>query len=159
MFNKKDEGISDLAEICTKEKADEGVWIQAVLFGKKQNFEVKIFGDDSDVVHEYTKRKAKEQMKKIRISRENGGADIDLDDDNLDEILEDSNEPALIRFGGIRKTDGTPLKFNGDDFPVEKTDEKKKLYDGLLCGSPALKDFIMNEAKKRANFFSVGKKN
>jgi hypothetical protein len=159
MFNKKDDGITDLAEICSKEKADEGIWKQAIICGKKKNFEVKIFGDDSDVVREYNNKKMRKQMEKINISRKDG-VDMNLDEDSIDDLLENNIEPALIRFGGVRTVEtGDPLTYNGKDFPVEKTKESEKLYEGLLNGSPALREFILASAKNRSDFLLTGKQN
>jgi hypothetical protein len=158
MFNKKDDEITDLAEICSKEKADEGIWKQAIICGKKKNFEVKIFGDDSDVVREYNNQKMRKQMEKINISRKDG-VDINLDEDSIDDLLENTIEPSLIRFGGIRQVGGKSLTYNGKEFPAEKTEESEKLYKGLLNGSPALREFILASAKNRADFLSTGKQN
>lgn len=149
--------ISDLAELCTKDNADTGIWKQFVAYGKKYNLEIKIFGNDADVVQKYTRQKAKEQMKNIRISAKQ---DVELDDDTIDNVLETNIDGALVRFGGIRKmSDKSPLIFNGKDVAVEKNEKNTEIYAGILRGMPEMCDFIMKEAAVRADFLADGKKN
>lgn len=149
--------ITDLNELNTKNAADEGVWMHLEVRGKKYDVEVKIFGSDSDVVQDYNRKVSKEQMKKIKLS---SSRNVEFDDETVDEMLENTNDPALVRFGGIRRfSDKSPLKVNGNDIPTEKTDSCVKLYDGILTGTPDIKDFIMTRSSERDRFLSCGKKN
>lgn len=159
MFDKKGIEIDDFNALCTTEKANEGIWKQVVAFGKKWQIEVLVIGDDSDAVKAYEREVQREAIKRIRISAQKK---VSVDDDGFDEEHNEI-ESALVRFGGIRKLDGTPLKFTLNDdvveIPVTKTKESEKYYRAMLKKSPEVKDFIIAEAKERADFLDSGKKN
>lgn len=156
MFEKSTQ-FNDLSELFTKDNADSGVWVQFVSLGRKWNIDVKLLGNDSDAVQIYNRSKIKEMQKHINIA---GGRSVDFDDDAMDSILENKEEEALVRFIGIRKhEDKSALSLNGQEIPTEKTKECEKIYENILIGMPALKDFIMKESGERTNFLSRGKKN
>ncbi len=156
MFDKNNE-VKDLSDLFTKGNADNGVWKQVVLHGKKWNLEVKLLGGDSDEVQNYNRNKIREMQKHISIA---GGKNVDLDDDAMDSMLENGVEEALVRFVGIRKvSDGSELELEGQKVPAEKTKDCEQVYGNILVGMPALKDFIMRESSERSNFLSKGKKN
>lgn len=152
----KDIEISDISELFTQDNANEGVWIQPTYLGKTYNFEVKVLGNDSDAVQEMSKRHLKEMRKHVQITQ-NGVGSID-DDLDFDALLS-QNEDALVRFGGIRKLDGSPLTFKGEEIPTEKTKDSEKFYKAILNGMPDLRDFIKKQSMVRDNFLSKGKKN
>jgi hypothetical protein len=40
----------DIDNLVTQDNAEAGVWMRVELYGRKQNFELNIFGNDSDAV-------------------------------------------------------------------------------------------------------------
>lgn len=138
----------DLGNLATLDNANEGVWVQVELYGKKQDFELCILGEDSDKVHNYTKNKIKKLRTNIK------GGDIDFDDKSVDEILDSVDEEVVTRLNGIRALDGTDVTLNG---VALKNDVKS--YKLLIEKIPALKDFITTISKDRTHFLSKEKKN
>lgn len=152
----KEYEIDDITELFTTENENNGIWKQPIIFGRKYKYEVLIFGNDSDKVQELSRKKLKEMRKHIQISsqgniEEDEGADAIFDDDGIDDVM--------ARFGGIRKIDGTCLKFGDKDIPTENNEESAVYYRGILKGMPELKEWIKKESNQRANFLSKGKKN
>lgn len=148
--------IDDISELFTKENSNNGVWLHPIIFGKKYKFEVLVFGDDCDEVQEMSRQKLREMRKKINISNKKG-ISIDDDDDSL--FDDDGVDDILARFGGIRKSEGEPLKFGEDEIPIIKTKESEQIYRNILVGMDELQDWIRKESKDRSNFLSKGKKN
>lgn len=159
MFDKKGIEVDDFSALCTTEKANEGIWKQVVAFGKKYQIEVLVIGDDSDAVKSYEREVQREAIKKLRISSQKK---VTIDEDAFADDFTDIDS-ALVRFGGIRKLDGSPMKFTfkGElvEVPVYKNKESEKYYRAMLVGSPEVKEFIIAEAKERADFLDNGKKN
>jgi len=140
----------DLNNLATQENAEAGDWFPVELYGKKQNFDLKIYGDDSDVVQKFIRKS----------SRKFGGAVGDLtkgkmpDDKTLDEMKEDDKEAVLIRICGIRgwndeRTKAEPVLWDGKELKDEPA-----TYKFLLEKIPALKNFILKIARDRTNFLS-----
>lgn len=138
----------DLGNLATFDNANEGVWVQVELYGKKQDFELCILGEDSDDVYEFTKDKIKKLRKNVK------GADVELDDESMDTILDSADDDVICRLNGIRAIDGTDVTMNGITL---KNDEKS--YRLLVKNIPAIKDFIIQVSKDRTYFLSKEKKN
>lgn len=138
----------ELGNLATLDNSNEGVWVQAELYGKKQDFELCILGEDSDKVYQYSKNKIKNLRKNIK------GKDVQLDDESMDEILDSVDEDVICRLNGIRAKDGSELTMNGTTL---QNDEKS--YNLLIKNIPALKMFILEFSKDRKNFLSKEKKN
>lgn len=138
----------DLGTLATLDNANDGVWVQVELYGKKQDFELCILGEDSDKVFQFTKDKIKKLRKNVK------GTEVELDDDSMDTILESADEDVICRVNGIRALDGTEVTMNG---AVLKNDEKS--YTKLVKNIPAIKEFILAVSKDRTRFLSKEKKN
>ncbi len=130
----------DLGKLVTKDKADEGVWFQVELYGKKQPFEVKILGDDADRVRIYSR----EKLRGVKVEK-----DTTLEKAVVDELLDSGDEDCLVRLCGIRALDKEPLMLGKTEL---KCDEAS--YKLVLEKIPALRDFILAKSKERTNFLS-----
>lgn len=137
----------DLEKLATQDNANEGVWVQAIIYGKKQPFDIKILGADSDAVTLFNR----ERLKKLKINSKNG---IDVDEDAIDEILDNNDENVVVRIAGLRSRDKEPLMLNG----VELQSDARS-YRLLVEKIPAVKDFVMKISNERTNFLSDRKKN
>ena len=137
----------DLGKLATQDNANEGVWVQAVIYGKKQPFDIKILGADSDAVALFNR----ERLKSLKINSKNG---IDVDDDTIDEILDNNDDGVVVRMAGLRSRDKEPLILNGLEL---KSDTGS--YKFLIEKVPAVKDFVMKISNERTNFLSDRKKN
>lgn len=146
----------DITNLITQDTSNEGKWFQLVLYGQKQPVDIKILGEDSDVVQGYQRRK----FRKIKGAYKNGSSDIaDIDNDTLDELLDSVDEDVIVRMNGLRShievgqkeepltLDGIELKSNKDSYSL------------LLRKIPAIKEFILNKSKERTNFLSDKKSN
>ena len=143
----------DIENLVTQDNANEGVWFQAVLYGKKQNFDVKIIGSDSDVVQ----TALREQLRKMKLSLKTGSANVEeLDDDAFEELLDSTDENVIIRMNGLRTHNKPeePLTLSGISLGNDK-----KSYALIVEKIPALKEFILKKSNERLNFLSEGKKN
>lgn len=138
----------DLGTLATLNTSNEGVWVQVELYGKKQDFELCILGEDSDKVYEYSKNKIKKLRKNVK------GGEIDLDDEAMEDIFESADEDVIIRLNGIRALDGSEVTLNGKTL---KNDVKS--YTMLVENIPAIKEFITKFSKERTNFLLKEKKN
>lgn len=143
----------DIENLITQDNANEGIWFQAVLYGKKQNFDIKIIGADSDIVQQHQR----EQLRKVKSSMKNGKQNIeDIDDDTFEELLDSSDDNVVIRINGLRthnKVD-EPLTLGSTIL-----ENNSKSYSLLIEKIPALKEFILKKSNERLNFLSNGKKN
>lgn len=147
--------MADLSEFATKDKADEGVIIPVKIDGKKLPLALKIYGSDSDVVKDYERQK----IRKLGLGKK---GKKDLDEDDIDELLENQDEAAIIRIGGIFSWDwkkskiieNDPIILDGKTLGCEKSS-----YEFLCEKMPAIKDFIIENSNDRSNFLSLGKKN
>lgn len=143
--------MADISMFATKDKADEGVIFPVVLEGMKLPMAVKLYGDDSDVVHEYNK----ERLRNLKVGK--NGAEID--EEMMEELL-DSNENILIRIGGVYSYDlkkkevvDEPLILFGKELKCDR-----KSYSFLVEKIPAFKDFVLEKSQERKNFLDGGKK-
>lgn len=143
----------DIGNLATKDNADEGVWFQLVLYGKKQNLDVKIIGADSDVVQQFQR----EQIRKMKSTFKNGNASIeDIDDETFDELVDSNDENVLIRMNGLRvhNKPEEPIELNG----VVLGNDRKS-YALAIEKIPAMKKFVLDKSNERLGFLSAGKKN
>lgn len=147
--------MADLSAFATKDNADEGVVIPVKIDGTKFPIALKIFGSDSDVVKDYERS----ILRKINLGK-NGKTDINEED--YEELLDSQDEGVLIRIGGLWSYNWKENKVDESD-PVTLGDKTlgcdKKSYRLLIEKLPALKDWVMEKSKDRANFLSAGKKN
>lgn len=146
----------ELLNLCTQENANEGKWFQLVLYGQKQEIDIKIYGEDSDVVQDFQRMK----LRKMKSALKNGNETIaSLDNDTLDEFLDSADDDVVIRIAGLRvhSKNGEkeePITLNG----VELKNDKKS-YEILIKSIPAIKEFVLKKSKERTNFLSEKKKN
>lgn len=143
----------NIANLATKDNADDGVWFQAVLYGRKQNFDVKIIGSDSDIVQQHQR----EQVRKMKSTFKNGQQNIeDIDDDTFEELLDSSDENVIIRINGLRT-------HNKHDEPLTMGEitlsNDRNSYALAIEKIPELKQFVLKKSNERINFLSEGKKN
>ncbi len=139
--------MADLSEFATKDNADEGRWFPVKVCGKKLPVALLIYGDDSDTVREYTKRK----LRKLKIGK---SGSTDIDEDTLEELM-DSNENVTCRIGGIVSWDWKKDREVKDDPVVLFGRELKNdmsSYNFLVDKLPAIKDFVLEKSNDRNNF-------
>lgn len=138
----------DIENLVTQDNANEGVWFQAILYGKKQNFDVKIIGADSDTVQQYQR----EQARKMKSTFKGGKSSIDdIDDDTFEELLDSSDDNVVIRMNGLRTHNKheEPLTIGNVTLGNDK-----KSYELILEKIPALKEFVLKKSNERLNFLS-----
>lgn len=138
----------NIENLVTQDNANEGVWFQAVLYGRKQNFDVKIIGADSDTVQQYQR----EQARKMKTTLKSGKSSIEeLDDETFDELLDSTDDNIVIRMNGLRT-------HNKHEEPLTIGDvtlgNDKKSYSLILEKIPALKEFVLKKSNERLNFLS-----
>ncbi|MDR1250144.1 MAG: hypothetical protein LBK63_12695 [Treponema sp.] len=138
----------ELDNLVTQNNAEAGVWTQVELYGKKQDFELNILGNDSDAVQKFNR----EQVKKMR---RNAGKEPD--DETMDALLETSDEAVLVRIAGIRGLtfDKEHKEITGQEsVTLEGTalQNDQKSYRLLVKKIPAVKDFVLKISGDRANF-------
>ena len=133
----------ELKNLATKDNADNGIWFQAVLYGEKQPFEIKILGNDADAVSKFTK----DRLRKVKIKQDNT-----IDGAMIDELIEGEEAGVLVRIAGLRSTDGEPLTLNGEELKDDVESYKK-----LIRAIPAVKEFVLEISRERANFLSQKK--
>lgn len=142
----------NIGNLVTQDNANEGVWFQAVLYGKKQPFDIKIIGADSDTVQQYQR----EQLRKVK-STMKGGKDInDIDDDTFEELMDSSDDNIINRINGLRTHGKVDEPLTLDDVTLRND---KESYALLIEKIPAIKEFVLKKSNERLNFLSVGKKN
>lgn len=138
----------DIENLVTQDNANEGVWFQAILYGKKQNFDVKIIGADSDTVQQYQK----EQARKMKSTFKNGKSSIDdIDDETFEELLDSTDDNIVIRMNGLRTHNKHEEPLTIGDVTLEND---KKSYTLILEKIPALKEFVLKKSNERLNFLS-----
>jgi hypothetical protein len=149
----------DISHLITQDNAEEGIWARVVILGKKYDFELKILGDDSDVVQKFHRA----QVKKLRTNANK----TEMDDETADTILGPTDEAVLVRMAGIRSLcfDEEHKEVVGYGAVALKSKEvEKELKDDkesflfLIKKMPAIKDFVIKISGDRANFLS-GKPN
>jgi hypothetical protein len=142
----------DITSLATRENAEAGVWTRVELYGRKQDFELRILGGDSDAVQKH----ARAQMKKLRL---NAGKP-ELDDEAIDNALELSDEGALVRIAGIRglqfdKKHKEPAGYEPVILEGTELKNDRESYRLLIERIPAIKDFVLKISGDRTNFLSV----
>jgi hypothetical protein len=141
----------DLTALMTQDNAEAGVWTRVELYGRKQDFELKILGNDSDEVQKYNRT----QMKKMRL---NAGKKT-LDDDDIDNVFELNNDGVVVRIAGIRglQFDKKHKEIVGYE-PVmlegKELKNDKESYRLLVEKIPAIKEFVFKISGERTNFLS-----
>lgn len=147
----------EIGNLVTQKEANEGKWFPVILYGKRQNFAINIFGSDSDVIQKFQR----EQFKKLQENRK----DLEeMSDDMIDELLSSNVDSVIARMNGLRsikwekfgvKWDfiDEPLTLNGKEL---KSDECS--YRLLIESIPAVKDFVNKKSNERMNFLSERKK-
>ena len=147
----------DLRGLFCKKAENEGIWFQVE--DKEENLwdiDVLVFGNDSDVVQKYLRKNTKEKLKSMKIGKK---GKIEFDDKAIDSALDDEIEPALVRFGGIRKhSTQTPLNIAGKEIPMLKDASSAEIYRGIIEGSPDISEFVTKKAAERSSFLATGKK-
>ena len=148
--------MADLTAFATKDKSDEGVILPVMIDGMKVPMAIQIFGDDSDVVKEYDRKKIRKIVKSQKENKKGISAE------EIDELLDSQDEAVVVRMGDIYTYDweakaivkNEPVELNGH---VIGNDHDSKAY---LCEKfPAIKEWVMDKAKDRSNFLSAGKEN
>lgn len=143
----------NIGNLVTQDNANEGVWFQVILYGRKQNFDIKIIGADSDTVQEYQR----EQARKMKSTFKGGKSSIDdIDDDTFEELLDSTDDNVLIRINGLRTHNKHDEPLTIDNVTLGND---KKSYSLILEKIPALKEFVLKKSNERLNFLSDGKKN
>jgi len=134
----------DLSCLVTKDSADEGKWFQYKQDGKLYDFGLLIYGEDSDVVTNFSRQ----QLKKLDVMSALSGKAKEFDEDEVDELLE-SNDSVICRIGGIKtwSDEKVPVELLGK---VLKNDADS--YAFMLEKIPAVKAFVLEKSKARKNF-------
>jgi PAS domain-containing protein len=146
----------DITGLVTQKNAEAGIWARVELYGRKQDFELCILGNDSDAVQKFNRV----QMKKIRLNAK----ELELNDEAVDTVLDSSDDGVLVRVAGIRglQFDKKHKEFLGYE-PVilegEELKDDKESYQILIEKIPAIKDFVLKFSGNRANFLAERKKN
>ena len=130
-----------LDRFATQKNANEGVWVEPILFGEKIGVEFLVIGKDSDEVQKYTKAMAKE----IAALPKDERAEVDW--------KERSKQGTGLRIKGMRAVGGGDGTLGG-----EKIEATQAGYVKLFNEIPELQDFIYNYTEDRANFLSKEKK-
>ena len=142
----------DISSLVTQDNADEGVWVQAEIYGSKQPFEVKVLGADNDAVMLHQKKVEKEASRTLgaMFGRTSGNEEPETAEDIRNKAIEN----AVVRMNGVRSIDGSPLVLQG----VELNCDRDSYI--LLCRKiPAIIDFVVSKSNDRMLFMSGRKKN
>lgn len=143
----------DLSELVTSDNAENGVWTQAVIYGKKQNFEICILGADADAVILYNREKEKEAQKLVSTLFTSKKTEESIKETAKD-IKKERAEDAVVRICGLRSLDNEPLMLQGTELKCDKSSYR------LLCTKiPDVIPFVVNFSNARLNFLSQKKKN
>ncbi len=144
----------DLQEFVTQDSAENGIWKGVEIYGKKQDFDLLILGDDSDQVQQHLRKALKKFRSKIKPDSDN-----ELDEDSIDELSAAGDESVLVRIAGIRgwkverkgnkeiSREPEPVTLNG----VELKNDRQS-YELLINKIPAIKEFVLATSRKRENF-------
>ena len=148
----------EIGNLATADNANEGKWFGVILYGKKQDFALKIYGSDSDIIQKFQR----EQFKKLQENRK----DLEeMSDEVIDSVLASNEDSVIARIGGIStiKWNKFGAGFDMLDEPVTllgktlKDDEESYRY--LIDKIPAVKDFVNKKSNERTNFLADWKKN
>lgn len=147
----------DLRGLFCKKAENEGIWFQVEDKDEELwDIDVLVFGDDSDVVQKYLRKSAKTKLKSMKIGKK---GKLEFDDSAIDSALDDELEPALVRFGGIRKhSKQKALNLDGNEIPMIKDASCTEIYKGIIEGSPDIREFVIKKAAERSSFLATGKK-
>lgn len=139
----------DLTKLVTQDNADSGVWFQLEVYGDKQDVDLLIYGNDSDIVKKFERKRIKDIMKNKRGNR-------NLDDEAIEETLNTEVEAALVRLGDIRthSKNDEPVTI-GDKVITSNKDDLRYLIEKI----PEIKEFVTAKSNERTNFLSATKKN
>lgn len=137
--------MADLTNLVSSENSNDGVWVQAVVYEKKQNFDILIYGDDSEVVQKFNRNK----LRKLNIGQSSKKG---ISEEVLEELMDSEEENVIIRIGGLRSRDKEPLTMNGEELKCDKPSYRK-----LIKAIPDLKKFILEFSNERTNFLNNGK--
>jgi hypothetical protein len=146
----------NLDELVTQDNADSGEWFRVEIYDNLQNFELKIYGSDSDEVMKYTRQKIQASAQTTKKKK--------LDDADIDEVLEMGNENVMVRIDGIRglKVDDKGNVLSHDE-PVlicgKELKNNRESYELLITKIPAIKEYVLKFSGDRTNFLSIPKKN
>jgi PAS domain-containing protein len=141
----------DITNLAPLDNAEAGVWTRVELYGKKQDFELNILGNDSDAIQKHIRA----EMKRVRL---NAGKEK-LDDEIIDSAFDSGNEGILVRIAGIRglQFDRKHKEILGYE-PVTLEDKElkddKESYQLLIEKIPAIKDFVLRVSGDRTVFLS-----
>lgn len=139
----------DLLKLVTQDNATQGKWFRVELYGKKQDFAIKILGSDSDVVKQY-------EREQLRALSKNGitPGKMEFSDEALQTIADNENESVACRMIGIAGVDAKGCVNEEESITLGDViiENKKDCYIMLLQKIPALKDFVLKKSGERANF-------
>lgn len=138
----------DLTNLITTENANDGVWFQVELYGEKQDFDLRILGEDSDKVTNFTRKR----LKKLQID----GERVSVKKNAIDELLESKDDTYVIRLNGIRTHSDNKEPVTIGEKVLTNNEES---YRFLIEKIPAVKEFIMECSQERSNFLRKEKKN
>ena len=145
--------MADLSSFANKQKSDEGVIFPVSLNGVKLPIAIKVYGNNSDVVKQYTN----ERLRKLRISQ-NG---VDFDEEALTEML-DSNDSVTVRMGGVYAYDwdkGEVIENEAVTLNNRTIKNDKASYNYLLDQIEDLGDWVIKKSKSKSDFLANGIKN
>jgi hypothetical protein len=144
----------DLNSLVTQDKAESGEWFPLILNGVKTQFDLFIYGDDSDKVQKFKR----DLLKKHSGAISELGKGVMLDDKTREELEEDYLNAVLARIGGIRSWDKKREKQEPVTWDGTEIKDEPALYKKLLEKSPGIKEFVLNTAGDRNNFLSGQRK-
>lgn len=138
----------DILTLATTQNENNGVWFQFEAYGRKQDLDLLIYGNDSDVVKKYER----DQLRDLNKKRGKNGA---LTEEALDEMMEQPEELAIVKIGDFRchSKHDEPIK-KGD---VVLTHDKAGIAE-LIKEIPEIIDFVKDISKERENFLSKKEK-
>jgi len=154
----------NLDNLVTQDKEESGEWFPVELYGKRQDFDLLILGDDSDTVTKFSR----ERMKKIKeIAAKEKKSNGDFSDETLDSMLDMNDEAVLIRIAGIR---GWKKEYDKKGKVIGEAEETvtlngkelkndKESFKLLITKIPEIKEFILSKARDRTNFLSEPSRN
>lgn len=140
----------DLGKLATQDNANGGVWTQVELYEEKQDLDLCLYGDDSDVVKTYLR----EQLRNRATAKKNknGG----LSEEAINELIESENDLVVIKVKDFRCHSKHDEEITLDGTAVTHDEDGVRK---LIKAIPEIKDFITKFCKERENFLPKGKKN
>ncbi len=135
--------MANLDRFATTKNANEGVWVEPVLFGEKLGVEFCVIGSDSDEAKRYTREQAKDIASLKKEEREN------IDWSERSKI----GTASRIKNMRVVGSDAAPVELGGE--VIENTSSG---YKKLFTEIPELQDFIWSFSEARSNFLSQQKK-